>query len=304
MDSVAKTIQAMALPKGLQGLASKAPTHVLGAIQRASAEAGVDFSYMVQQAHVESSFDPQAKARTSSASGLYQFIESTWMAMVRDHGAKYGLADLAAQIDARGKVADRATRQEILKLRQDPEIAAHMAAELAQDNRQVLETNWGGDIGSTELYLAHFMGAGGASAFLKAKDSNPLQEAAVLFPAAAKSNRSVFYDTKSGRPRSVQEVYNFFDRKFEIKDKTPVSITPATLVVEAAPSIMPQAVATPVRSVLFQQLMDRTARLEIQAVQDQTDLFSFGTRTVAPPPVPYASLIRNPAQVMVLAMGT
>lgn len=192
----------------LAAFGNKAPKGVMNAIKQASTKTGVDFAYLVQQAHAESSFDPNAKARTSSATGLYQFIESTWMRMVDKYGDKYG-------IDTQGQ-----SRRDILELRKDPEIASNLAAEFAGENERFLNDHWGGEIGSTELYLAHFLGASGASAFLNAKDENPLQSAAVIFPAAAKANKNVFYDQATGRARSFDEVYAFFDKKFQIKGES------------------------------------------------------------------------------------
>lgn len=192
----------------LAAFGNKAPKGVMNAIKQASSKTGVDFAYLVQQAHAESSFDPDAKARTSSATGLYQFIESTWMRMVDKYGDKYG-------IDTQGK-----SRRDILELRKDPEIASNLAAEFAGENERFLNAHWGGEVGSTELYLAHFLGASGASAFLNAKDKNPLQSAAVIFPAAAKANQNVFYDRATGRARSFDEVYSFFDKKFQIKGES------------------------------------------------------------------------------------
>lgn len=215
MDYTAKSMQNNALA----ALTQRAPQHVLNSIRKASAKTGVNFAYLVQQANTESSFRPAVKAKTSSASGLYQFIESTWLDMVKKHGAAHGMGEFAAKIGSNGKVADRALRKEILALRNDPEKASAMAAELANENRKFLEDHWGGKVGATELYMAHFMGAGGAAAFLKANDKNPLQPAAVLFPDAAKSNRNVFYDTRTGRAKSIGEVYANFDNKFNIKDE-------------------------------------------------------------------------------------
>lgn len=181
----------------------RAPQHVLTAIQQASAKSGVDFSYLVRQAAVESSFNPAAKAKTSSASGLYQFLDSTWMDIVNRYGDDYGL-------DTNGK-----SRQEILALRHDPKSASFMAAAFASENERTLNENWGGKVGATELYFAHFLGASGASSFLNARDENPLRTAADLFPKAAQSNRNVFYDPQTGRPRTLEEVYQFFDKKFQ-----------------------------------------------------------------------------------------
>lgn len=199
----------------LAALTAAAPKKVLGAIQKASVSTGVDFAYLMGKAAAESSFNPKAKARTSSATGLYQFIEKTWLSMVKKHGDKYGLGEYADKIDDSGRVKNSATRREILALRRDPEKSALLAAEFARENKRLLDQTWGGEVGATELYLAHFLGAGGAAAFLKARDDNPLQSGADLFPQAALSNRNVFYNSKTGQARSIEEIYAFFDRKFE-----------------------------------------------------------------------------------------
>ena len=194
----------------LAAYSAKAPKPVLSAIKTASAKTGVDFAYMVQQAEAESAFKPNAQAKTSSARGLYQFIESTWLSMVDKHGASYG-------IETEGQ-----SRSDILKLRDNPEIASFMAAELARDNQNVLERNWAKgekEIGATELYFAHFLGAGGASAFMNARDEDGSATAAHIFPKAANANKNVFYDRATGHAKSLDDVYAFFDNKFDL-DKT------------------------------------------------------------------------------------
>lgn len=190
------------------------------AIARASAKTGVNFDYLVTKADVESSLNPQARAKNSSAAGLYQFIEKTWLQMVRKYGDKYGLDDYAACIDENCHVADSNMRQKILSLRQDPETAAYMAAEYAQDNAGVLQEKVGKitDIGQTELYLAHFLGANGASKFLQALHDRPDSSAATLFPAESRSNRGVFFDSETGRPRTLRQVYDRFAARFGESD--------------------------------------------------------------------------------------
>jgi hypothetical protein len=175
-------------------------------------------TYLMEKANAESGFDADASSRTSSATGLYQFIESTWLGMVRDHGDKYGLGEYAKHIDSRGRVDDPAIKKEILELRKDPEKASLLAAEFAADNKEYLETHTNlsdEEIGSTELYLAHFLGAGGATSFLNAHEKNPLARAADIFPKAANANYNVFYDSKTGKPRTLAGVYEFFDKKFQ-----------------------------------------------------------------------------------------
>jgi hypothetical protein len=201
--------------------AKGAPQVILASIDKASRKTGVDFAYLVNQAKAESSFNPTAKARTSSASGLYQFIERTWLDMVNRHGDKYGLDKYADAIDSKLRVGDRATRNEILALRNDPELASYMAAEFAAENKAFLERTVGGNIGATELYFAHFLGASGASGFLKELKHNPNTIAADIMPAAARANRNVFYDSKTGEPRTLGQVYAFFDKKFDKDDTAP-----------------------------------------------------------------------------------
>lgn len=216
---------------GLANMVANAPQRVVHAIQKASAKTGVDFAYLLENAAAESSFNPLAKAKTSSATGLFQFIESTWMSMVKNHGHKYGLGEFADKIDANGRVADRTTRKNILELRKDPQMSSYMAAEFAAQNKARLESNLGGDIGKTELYFAHFMGAGGASAFLKELEENPLSRGVDLFPREARANRGVFFDQQTGQPRTLQQIYDFFDKKFE---SLPENSGPAPMVASVA----------------------------------------------------------------------
>jgi hypothetical protein len=202
----------------LAALTQRAGKTVTNAIQGASDKTGVNFAYLMEQAAAESGFKTDIKAKTSSATGLFQFIEKTWMSMVRDHGEKHGLGDFSKHIDTNGKVSDPALRDKILSLRKDPQIASIMAAEFADANKNFLQTNTelsSSDIGSTELYLAHFLGASGASSFINAYQDNPLTVAADIFPAASRANYNVFYDKTTGDARSLAQIYDFFDKKFE-----------------------------------------------------------------------------------------
>src|SRR5271154_376850 len=71
---------------------------VIAALQKASSATGTDFSYLLSTATRESSLKPQAQSGTSSAAGLFQFVEQTWLGLVKTYGAKYGLGSMAASI--------------------------------------------------------------------------------------------------------------------------------------------------------------------------------------------------------------
>ncbi|MGZ0188612.1 MAG: transglycosylase SLT domain-containing protein [Alphaproteobacteria bacterium] len=195
---------------GLQGLSrSVATSDVRGALQAASRATGVDFAYLAAEASLESGLNPDAKAKTSSAAGLFQFIESTWGEMVERHGGKMGL-DKEAKALASGDVSPT-ERRRIMDLRFDAGIAARMGAEFASENKEVLQNRIGREPEDVDLYLAHFLGPGGASKFLTKMDASPDASAADAFPAAAKANRNVFY--AGDRARSFAEVRDRFDAK-------------------------------------------------------------------------------------------
>lgn len=208
------------------------PQRIVNAIRVAANQTGVDFSYLMQKASQESSFDPNAKASSSSATGLYQFTQQTWLQMVKNYGGKYNLGTYADHIsmDSNGvaHVSDPSWKQAILNLRKDPTASAEMAGELDVQNQIALKNNVGGKIGGTELYLAHFLGAGGASDFLNEMHDDPKQVAADVLPDAAAANPSVFY-AKDGTPRTLQQIYQHFAQKFNGASGT-------TMVASASPS--------------------------------------------------------------------
>ncbi|MEK7266784.1 MAG: transglycosylase SLT domain-containing protein [Pseudomonadota bacterium] len=191
--------------------ATTAQAAVSGALKKASQSTGVGFDYLYRVAMRESSLNPSAKAKTSSAAGLFQFIDQTWLGAVKKYGAAHGLAAEAADIkigdNGKLSVADPQRRKEILDLRLDPEKASALAGELARENKSALEGTLGRAVDAAELYAAHFLGAGGAKKLLSA---GAHESAAALLPAAAEANRHVFYD--GARARSVGEVIDSFRR--------------------------------------------------------------------------------------------
>ncbi|MGI9407552.1 MAG: lytic transglycosylase domain-containing protein [Hyphomicrobiaceae bacterium] len=192
------------------------PQQVALALTLASNATGADFDYLMKTAARESNFRPAAVARTSSARGLFQFIEETWLHTIKEDGAKYGLEDLSEKIfrtrSGRYYVPDEKSRRKILKLRYDAKVSSLMAGAYTRRNEETVAKRIGRKPTGGELYLAHFLGASDAIRMIQLRRSNPGLRADRAFPRAARANRTIFYDLK--RPRSVREVYWKLVRKY------------------------------------------------------------------------------------------
>ncbi|EIM27462.1 transglycosylase family protein [Microvirga lotononidis] len=194
----------------------RVPVWIVDTILRASKLTGADPVYMMALADKESSFLPGNKASTSSAVGLFQFITSTWLDAVRSFGPLHGLTAEAEAISGAGAkidVADPIMRQHILGLRRNPFISALMAAEMMKRDKAKIEAKLGRQLSRSEFYLSHFFGVDSASRFIALVDDTPKKSAPDAFPAAAKSNKSLFFtkDGKKTRQLSVAEVYDKID---------------------------------------------------------------------------------------------
>lgn len=162
---------------------------VQGTILAAARMVGVDPQLMATIANIESGFNPNAKAPTSSASGLYQFINDTWKGMLKKYGSKYGIAPGTSQFDPRAN--------------------ALLGAEFLRENMQTLKKYLKRPITDTDLYTAHFMGADTAGRMLS---RDPNADAVALYPKAARANQSIFFN-KSGGSRTIGEVIAELDRR-------------------------------------------------------------------------------------------
>ncbi|MGO8917957.1 MAG: transglycosylase SLT domain-containing protein [Stellaceae bacterium] len=178
------------------------PDEARRAIHHAAERVGVDRLYLFAVAARESSFDADAYAQRTSAAGLYQFTEDTWLRVVKVFGARHGLGAFAAAIaagdDGAVSMPRGALRERLMRLRYDPRFAALMAAELARDNRQRLEHVLGRPVSPAEVYIAHFLGLHQAARMIDAAASEPETAAARLLPAAAVSNPAVFDGASAG----------------------------------------------------------------------------------------------------------
>jgi hypothetical protein len=205
---------------------------VMAALRTASSATGADFGYLVKTAQRESNFDPTAKASTSSATGLFQFTSETWLNMLERYGAQHNVKN------------EGLTRDQLLAMRNDPDLSALMAGELAKENAKILGKKLGRPATSAELYTAHFMGPQDAARLVKAARQNEESSAAALFPRAALANASVFRG-KDGDKLTPAELYaklTGVDVASADSGKVPAgTFTPVTPTKEADPSILLQA---------------------------------------------------------------
>lgn len=192
------------------------PRHIVETILLAAAVTGADPVYLMALADTESRFDPTAQARTSSATGLFQFVDDTWLKLIGTYGAQYGLSDLATAItivDGRPVTRDAKIRREILGLRRQPYLSALMAGELAKHDGKKLEEVIGRAPSDAEAYLAHFFGITNAEQFVTLLEHKPKRRASTEFPAAASANRNLFYSHAGRRARalSITQVFKKID---------------------------------------------------------------------------------------------
>jgi hypothetical protein len=183
---------------------------VAGAIRQAARATGADFKYLLATAQVESNFNPNAQAPTSSAKGLFQFIEQTWLSTLKEQGGALGYAPyaqaIARQPSGQYSVPDQRMYDRIMELRSDPNANALMAGAYTRANAGKLGDRLGRNPSEGELYIAHFMGPNGASRLIEMAQRQPNTPAAGVFPGPARANPQVFFDAR-GNARGAGDVY-------------------------------------------------------------------------------------------------
>jgi hypothetical protein len=194
----------------LSAARAASPLEVVAAIKSASRETGSDFAYLLTTAQRESNLDNTAKSKGSSATGLFQFIDQTWLSLIKRYGGEHGLGHYAAAISrtesGRLVAGTPEMKSAILALREDPEISALMAGEAAAAIKQSLECALGRAVCAGELYAAHFLGERGARRLIGLNEESSGMRADLAFPDAAKANRNVFYHA-DGRAKTIGEVH-------------------------------------------------------------------------------------------------
>jgi len=212
---------------------------VTGAIRRAAASTGANFDYLLAAAKVESNLDPNLTVSTSTATGLFQFIDQTWLGVMKTAGRAFGFgryADAITQTSSgRYVVEDASLREEMMKLRKDPAANAVMGGVITQQNAAVLASRIGRKPTEGELYVAHFFGPYAAARVIELAGSNPSADAAAMFPEAARANRSVFYD-RQGNARTIAGVRDELVRRYQVAKARTAPDTVQTAVAAQPPA--------------------------------------------------------------------
>jgi hypothetical protein len=144
----------------------------------------------------ESGFDRHAKSTRSTARGLFQFTDRTWLEAVERFGAEGPIAETLSGLG----------RAEILHLRHHEITSTTIAVRYIAESRDRLTRSLGRAPTSSELYASHFFGRTGVVEFMSHLRKSPSATAADLFPDFAKANPSLFHDADKGKPLSVSEV--------------------------------------------------------------------------------------------------
>jgi hypothetical protein len=230
---------------------SAAGSAVTGAIRQASQATGTSFNYLLATAQVESGLNPQAGAPTSSARGLFQFVEQTWLGTIKQAGPALGYGRYADAITrtASGhyQVNDPVMRSEILKLRNDPTANAVMAGAFTKANAAILTNKLGRPPSEGELYIAHFLGAGGAARLITLAANSPGASAADYFGHAAHANAPIFYDRATGAARSLAQVRNVLTGRYNVaRSNQGPPLTVGQIVSEPLPPLSAKTASVPV----------------------------------------------------------
>jgi hypothetical protein len=214
---------------------------VTGAIRQAARMTGADFKYLLATAQVESNLNPNAQAATSSARGLFQFTDQTWLTTLKEQGGPLGYGPYANAITRQPSgeyaVSDPSMTRAVLNLRSDPNANALMAGAFTKLNADKLAERLGRGPTEGELYVAHFLGPTGASRLIALADSRPMTPAAAVFPTAARANPTIFYDGR-GNARSAGDVYRNLIGRYHVARSGPTNPPnpPATVAATTAPS--------------------------------------------------------------------
>jgi hypothetical protein len=172
---------------------------VKGLLSSAAEKTGTDPALLAKIVNYESGFNPDARplrkdgSRISSAHGLGQMIDSTWVQMVRSHGEQFGIQG-----------ASKMSPSDALSLRGDAQLQANLTAALTAKN-VATGRRIGGANDDANVYALHNLGDGDGSKFLRALKANPSAAVSSVLPPNVIANNPDLY---AGGNLSVADAYS------------------------------------------------------------------------------------------------
>ncbi len=193
-------------------------------IYQASIATHIDFELLLITAMIESDLGRVTKSSTSSARGIFQYIEPTWLVLIKRYGARIGQKNYASAITINTESylpeitdASQFTKKDILSLRDNTKIAALIKANQLKDEAKIVAKYKAGQrINATDHYIVHMLGLSQARTFytlLKNESSNILANLNNKgFKEAIRLNPTFFYNAQN-KALSAAEAYTQFHRK-------------------------------------------------------------------------------------------
>ncbi len=202
-------------------------TALVDTLYNVAKKTDTDFKLLVITAMIESDLGRVTISSKSTARGIYQYIEPTWLVLMKRYGGRIGYQHYSDSITFNAQTrtpevkGGMITRQKILDLRYDNKIAALIKAYQIKDEKRILETYKNGqNITVTDHYIAHMLGLSLARTFYKLKNTESDFILANLkdrnFKEAVSLNKSFFY-TQTGDALNASQAYVQFDRKISQK---------------------------------------------------------------------------------------
>lgn len=201
---------------------------IIDIIYNVSQETETDFTLLAVKALMESDLGRKTVANHSSARGIYQYIEPTWLTLMKRYGKRIGQEEKANQIKFNVNKGilevesdNKNAKQEILDLRDDVKIATLIKAYQIKDETPALQNMKGARITATDHYIVHMLGLGMARTFYAMRNTNsPIQMASVrtqAFDEAVTLNKSFFY--KGDVPLTATQAYDRFQERISAQYK-------------------------------------------------------------------------------------
>ncbi len=197
---------------------------IISDIYAASKKTETSFELLLIKAMIESDLGRVTTSKTSTARGTFQFIEPTWLILMKRYGHRIGYSDYADAIEINRqtrlpqiKGESKITRSDILSLRENTKIAALIKSYQIKDESKVLQNfKNGGRINATDHYIAHMLGLSQAREFYKLRENeSPIilsDSKNSLLKQAVKLNPYFFHD-KNGNGLTASGAYKQFHRK-------------------------------------------------------------------------------------------